>query len=349
MNPSDIYADLVRRSELSEDKFQIEVLKKLDLISSNLNTKSWKWFRSKPLKGLYIYGEVGRGKTKLMDIFFLSIDSDKKVRLHFHRFMKKLHDELKEASGTVDPILKIARNMANEARIFCFDEFYVEDIGDAMLLARFLNRAFEAGITLVATSNIRPENLYINGLQRNRFLPAIDAIKNHCEIFELTSKQDYRLRTLTKMPMYLVSKDSWILEDSFNSLLGEENADDKPISILGRSLKPKKKSSGIIWFDFIELCLGPRSTKDYIELTKEFHTILLSNIPALIDQNKDGTRRFIALIDECYERNVNVILSSKYLLKNLYKGTQLNSIFQRTLSRLTEMQSKEFLSKPHMP
>ena len=349
MKPSEIYLDRVKRKELSEDKAQINVLKKLDVISDNLNKKKWNLFNYAPIKGIYIFGKVGRGKTQVMDIFYQSLKTNLKDRLHFHRFMKMLHDELANMEETIDPIYKVVKKISKKTSVLCFDEFFVEDIGDAMLLARFLKAAFESGITLISTSNIKPDKLYENGLHRKRFLPAINAINYYCDVHELISSQDYRLRTLTQLPMYILSDKTDSLEESFDALLGEDSQTSKPINILGRQIKIINRTEGILWIDFKELCRGPRSSKDYIELTIEFHTILVSNIPAFSEQNEDASRRFRALVDECYERNINLILSSEVELVKLYQGTNLAKPFERTVSRLTEMQSAEFLSKPHLP
>ena len=349
MKPSNVYLDKVKKSELSENDSQIKLLYKLDDISEKINKKTWGIFNNSSIKGLYIHGKVGRGKTQLMDIFYENLKTDKKIRLHFHRFMKKLHDDLAKIKNTIDPIFKIVKEISKKTRVLCFDEFYVEDIGDAMLLSRFLNRAFESGIILITTSNTMPRNLYENGLHRSRFMPAIQAIEHHCDVYELISEQDYRLRTLSKLPVYLVSNRKDSLEESFTSLLGKGQAINKPIKILSREIIPIKYAEGIIWFTFDNICLGSRSSKDYIELTKEFHTMLISNIPSFTNDNEEASRRFIALVDECYERNVNLIISSEMPLNILYQGTTHIKPFERTISRLTEMQSKEFLSKPHLP
>jgi len=348
MKPSEIYLNLIKESALTEDSAQLKLLEKLDLIYKNLNNNSHKWFSNTSVKGLYIFGDVGRGKTQLMDIFFQSLKTDKKLRIHFHRFMKNLHEELEIISGSIDPIHKVVKRLAKTTKVLCFDEFFVEDIGDAMLLSRFLNKAFESGITLIATSNTEPINLYEDGLHRTRFLPAIDSIYHYCDTHELISDQDYRLRTLKQVPMYMVTSEADFLEEVFNSLMTDTDALSDHIVILGRSINPIKYSKGNIWFNFSELCLGPRSSQDYVELTKEFHTIMLSSVPLLTTEYEDGARRFIALVDECYERNVNLIISAEINFTELYKGSKLTKPFQRTISRLTEMQSKDFLSKPHL-
>ena len=250
-----------------------------------------------------------------------------------------------------DPIKKIVEKLARKADILCFDEFFVEDIGDAMMLARFLDRLFEAGIPLVATSNIHPEFLYEGGLHRDRFYPAIESIKNHCKIYQLKTSQDYRLRNLEQEKIQLISgtkETDEILSKHFNSLAQGEIKLAQTIEILGRNINTKKLSEGVAWFHFNDICEGPRSSKDYIEISKEFHTLLVSDIPLLTESKENETRRFIALIDECYERKVNLIISSEKKIKEIYSGSKLLKPIERALSRLEEMKSREFLSLPHL-
>ena len=351
MKPSQIHEDLVSNEKLIDDSAQKKLLVELDRLQEKVTIRSRSWFTKKPLDGLYIYGSVGSGKTQLMDIFFQSLETSNKVRLHFHRFMQNLHNDMNRMTRQEDPIKRIVEKLARKADVLCFDEFFVEDIGDAMMLARFLDRLFEVGIPLVATSNIHPEFLYEGGLHRDRFYPAIESIKKHCQIYELKTSQDYRLRNLEQEKIQLISgskETDEILSKHFNSLAQGEIKLAQTIEILGRNINTKKISQGVAWFYFNEICEGPRSSKDYIEISKEFHTLLISDIPLLTESKENETRRFIALIDECYERKVNLIISSEKNIKEIYSGSKLLKPIERALSRLEEMKSREFLSLPHL-
>tara|TARA_B100001250_G_scaffold334941_1_gene301015 strand:+ start:947 stop:2005 length:1059 start_codon:yes stop_codon:yes gene_type:complete len=351
LKPSQIHEDLVSNKKLIDDSAQKKLLVELDRLQEKVTIRSRSWFTKKPLDGLYIYGSVGSGKTQLMDIFFQSLETSNKVRLHFHRFMQNLHNDMNLMTRQEDPIKRIVEKLARKADVLCFDEFFVEDIGDAMMLARFLDRLFEVGIPLVATSNIHPEFLYEGGLHRDRFYPAIESIKKHCQIYELKTSQDYRLRNLEQEKIQLISgskETDEILSKHFNSLAQGEIKLAQTIEILGRNINTKKLSQGVAWFYFNEICEGPRSSKDYIEISKEFHTLLISDIPSLTESRENETRRFIALIDECYERKVNLIISSEKNIKEIYSGSKLLKPIERALSRLEEMKSREFLSLPHL-
>ena len=351
MKPSDLYSKLIEDGQLSFDEAQAALLDELDKLSDNLAKRSRSWFNRKPINGFYIRGEVGRGKTQIMDIFFETLDVKKKKRVHFHRFMKILHDDLDKISGQKDPLKIAAKNISKETEVLCFDEFYVEDIGDAMLLGRFINELFENQVTLITTSNTHPDNLYKDGLHRSRFLPAIESIKKHCEIYELNSAQDYRLRTLEQLEIFTVGEQAEgrkKLESNFSELTNNEFIEDGNIQILGRKIKTIRLAKGSVWLSFHEICEGPRSAKDYIEVCSEFHTLFVSGIPVMGAENDDSARRFIALVDECYERNVNLILSMEADLKEIYIGERLFEPFKRTISRLEEMRSREYLSRPHL-
>lgn len=351
LKPSEIYEDLVSTEELINDSAQKKLLVELDGLRNRVTSRSRSWFNKKPLKGLYIYGTVGTGKTQLMDIFFKSLDFNNKTRLHFHRFMQKLHEDMNNHAKQEDPIKTVVEKLSRKTDILCFDEFFVEDIGDAMMLARFLDQLFKIGIPLIATSNIHPERLYEEGLHRDRFYPAIDALKNHCKIYLLEASQDYRLRNLEQEKIQLISgtkEVEEILSKHFNSLAQGKVMYSQSIEILGRSIDTIRLSQGVAWFSFKNICDGPRSSKDYIEISKEFHTLLVSDIPVLSKSKENETRRFIALVDECYERKVNLIISSEKKIKEIYSGSKLLKPIQRTLSRLEEMKSREFLSLPHL-
>lgn len=351
MKPSELYLNLIDDGQLSFDKEQAKLLEKFNHLNESLTKRSKSWFGQKKIKGLYIRGEVGRGKTQMMDIFFETLNIQEKKRVHFHRFMKILHDDLDKISAQKDPLKKVAKEISKKTKVLCFDEFYVEDIGDAMLLGRFINELFENKVTLITTSNTHPDNLYRDGLHRSRFLPAIKSIKENCEIYELNSAQDYRLRTLEQLEIFIIGKgDQGIkeLESNFTELTNGEFQDGQKIKILGREINTIKLAQGSLWVSFKEICEGPRSAKDYIEICSEFHTLFVSNVPIMKGSNDDSARRFIALVDECYERNVNLILSMETELEQIYSGERLLEPFKRTISRLEEMRSKEYLSRPHL-
>ena len=351
MKPSELYLNLIDEGQLSFDEEQAKLLEKFNHLNESLTKRSKSWFGQKKIKGLYIRGEVGRGKTQMMDIFFETLNIQEKKRVHFHRFMKILHDDLDKISAQKDPLKKVAKEISKKTKVLCFDEFYVEDIGDAMLLGRFINELFENKVTLITTSNTHPDNLYRDGLHRSRFLPAIKSIKENCEIYELNSAQDYRLRTLEQLEIFIIGKgDQGIkeLESNFIELTNGEFQDRQKIKILGREIDTIKLAQGSLWVSFKEICEGPRSAKDYIEICSEFHTLFVSNVPIMKGSNDDSARRFIALVDECYERNVNLILSMETELEQIYSGERLLEPFKRTISRLEEMRSKEYLSRPHL-
>ena len=351
MKPSELYLNLIDNGQLSFDKEQAKLLEKFNHLNESLTKRSKSWFGQKKIKGLYIRGEVGRGKTQMMDIFFETLNIQEKKRVHFHRFMKILHDDLDKISAQKDPLKKVAKEISKKTKVLCFDEFYVEDIGDAMLLGRFINELFENKVTLITTSNTHPDNLYRDGLHRSRFLPAIKSIKENCEIYELNSAQDYRLRTLEQLEIFIIGKGNQgikELESNFTELTNGEFQDGQKIKILGREINTIKLAQGSLWVSFKEICEGPRSAKDYIEVCSEFHTLFVSNVPIMKGSNDDSARRFIALVDECYERNVNLILSMETELEQIYSGERLLEPFKRTISRLEEMRSKEYLSRPHL-
>jgi len=305
-----------------------------------------------PIKGLYFWGGVGRGKTYLVDTFFDALPFEQKTRTHFHRFMKRVHEEMRTLKGEKNPLTIIGKRFADESRVICFDEFFVSDITDAMILATLLEELFKNGVSLVATSNIVPDGLYKDGLQRARFLPAIELLKKHTEIINVDSGIDYRLRALEQAELYhfpLDAEAEQSLEKSFRSLLPEQCriTENDVLMIENREIVARKTASGVAWFDFRELCDGPRSQNDYIELGKIFDTVLVSNIERMDVYKDDMARRFINMVDEFYDRNVKLILSAEVELKDLYAGGRLEFEFQRTLSRLLEMQSHEYLARPH--
>lgn len=305
-----------------------------------------------PELGLYFWGGVGRGKTYLMDAFHDSLPFERKLRVHFHRFMQRVHRELAELEGEKNPIEVIGDRLAAQTDIICFDEFFVSDIADAMILANFLEAIFCRGITLVATSNIAPDGLYANGLQRARFLPAIELLKTHTEVLNVDAGIDYRLRTLEQARLYHYPMDDAAyasLTDSFERLAPDAPQHWQRIEINGRYLTCRCLADDVAWFEFPELCDGPRSQNDYIELAREFHAVVLSGVPRMDASMDDQCRRFINLVDEFYDRRVKLVIGAETAAPDLYTGSRLSFEFARTESRLFEMQSHEYLSSQHLP
>ncbi|MGJ8524888.1 Cell division protein ZapE [Halomonadaceae bacterium LMG 33818] len=304
------------------------------------------------VRGLYFWGGVGRGKTYLVDNFHDSLPFDDKLRIHFNRFMQRVHKELEHHKGQKDPLKLVAGQFAREARVICFDEFYVKDIADAMILANLLEALFAEGVVLVATSNIEPQYLYENGLQRARFLPAIDLIVRHCEVVNVDSGVDYRHRTLEHVDTFVTPANEQAeqtLASIFADMAGKKGQLNQQVNVNGRSFPAHEISDGVVWFEFEALCDGPRSQNDYIELSRRFHMVLISHVPQFNEGMDDQARRFIGLVDEFYDRAVKLIMSMATPLSALYKGNDLAFEFERTLSRLDEMSSKEFLKLPHRP
>ena len=304
------------------------------------------------IQGLYLWGGVGRGKTYLVDTFHESLPFPDKMRTHFHRFMQRVHNELEHYKGEKNPLTLIAGKFAAEARVICFDEFFVKDITDAMILANLLEALFERGVVLVATSNIVPDELYRDGLQRARFLPAIDLLKRHCRVVNVDSGIDYRLRALERAEIFHAPLDEAAdaeLERSFREIAGHDGETNVPIEVNHRVLHARRLHDDVVWFEFRELCDGPRSQNDYIELAREYHTVLVSNVTRMGAATDDQARRFINMVDEFYDRGVKLLLSAETSAEALYADGRLEFEFQRTLSRLQEMQSHEYLALPHKP
>ncbi|WP_461480556.1 cell division protein ZapE [Porticoccus sp.] len=307
-----------------------------------------------PVRGLYFWGGVGRGKTYLMDNFFESLPFPEKLRAHFHRFMRRVHRELELFKGEKNPLEKVADNIAAEARVICFDEFFVADITDAMLLGTLLELLFARGVTLVATSNLVPDRLYENGLQRQRFLPAIALLNQHTRVVNVDGGVDYRLRALEQAELYhapLGAGAELAMLQAFNSLApaAGEVEEAVEVDVEGRRIPCRFVAEDVIWFDFDIICNIPRSQNDYIELAREFHAVLVGNVQQMGRKNDDQARRFINLVDEFYDRNVKLVVSAEVEMAALYTEGKLNFEFERTRSRLLEMQSHEYLARPHRP
>jgi cell division protein ZapE len=305
-----------------------------------------------PVRGLYMWGGVGRGKTWLMDLFYQSLPGTRKQRLHFHRFMLRVHEELAALQGQSDPLEIVADRFKAETDVLCFDEFFVSDITDAMLLGGLMKALFARGITLVATSNIPPDELYRNGLQRARFLPAIDAIKQHCDIMNVDAGVDYRLRTLTQAHLWLSPLDDKTakqMDKLWLALAGAARGHAPTLDINHRPMTTMGVENQTLAVSFSTLCVDARSQHDYIALSRLFHTVMLFDVTVMTPLMESEARRFIALVDEFYERHVKLVVSAEVPLYDIYQGERLKFEFQRCLSRLQEMQSEDYLKRSHMP
>lgn len=306
--------------------------------------------KSKPPKGLYMWGGVGRGKTWLMDMFYDSLNIKQKMRLHFHHFMQRVQKELVKLQGQANPLQKVADIIASEAVVICFDEFFVSNVSDAMILGDLFTMLFERGITLVATSNIEPSGLYKNGIHRDRFLPAIAQVQANVTVMNIDAGVDYRLRLLKQAKLYShplsAETDGW-LSERFDVLAGDQTVSTDPITIGGRSIAVNKRTETMLLTDFRALCMQPRSAADFIEVANDFNTVLIDNVPALTDMLMDPTRRFIYLVDEFYDRKVKLLVRAEQSILEIYQGQKLAFEIERTRSRLLEMQSEEYLSQEH--
>ncbi|MDV2857997.1 cell division protein ZapE [Oceanimonas sp. CAM02] len=366
MTPSSKYQSDLNRPDFVKDAAQAQAVSHLQRLYDDLTAAPpvtprpslWQRLTGKTetpvtaVRGLYFWGGVGRGKTYLMDTFYDCLPFERKLRVHFHRFMVRVHDELKSLKGQADPLKVVAERLARDARVICFDEFFVSDITDAMILGTLFEYLFGHGVTLVATSNIPPDELYRNGLQRARFLPAIDLIKANCEVVNVDSGTDYRLRTLQQAEIYhspLDAQASANLEQYFSQLSNESGRWETEIEVNQRQLSAVAEGDGVLYIDFHELCCTARSQLDYIELARCYHTVLLANVQPMGLDSDDAARRFIAMVDEFYERHVTLIMSAAVPMEQLYGEGRLNFEFRRCLSRLTEMQSHEYLAREHLP
>ena len=349
----------MERDQFEADDAQLAVVERMASLQDRLTEDESKlnWLSRlvgktpEPQRGIYLWGGVGRGKTFLMDLFFSSLDLRRKTRIHFHRMMRDVHERLKKINDVEDPLDVVAADIAAETRVLCFDEFYVSDIGDAMILGRLLHGLFERGVTLVATSNAHPRDLYKDGLQRSRFIPAIEALEAHTDIVELDGGTDYRLRVFEKAGTYFVpgsAETDEKLGQYFDRIASGKALEDADLDVLGRPIRTRRSAKGVAWFEFSALCEGPRSQDDYIELARWYPTVIVSDVPMLTRLNENAARRFIALVDEFYDRKVKLVLSAAATADSLYQGERLTFEFQRTSSRLIEMQTAEYLHSPHL-
>ncbi len=297
-------------------------------------------------RGVYMYGGVGRGKSFLMDCFFGAVPLKRKVRLHFHEFMREVHRELQELQGRENPLDELGKRISRRYRLICFDEFHVADITDAMILHRLLAALFQNGVGFVTTSNFRPDGLYPDGLHRDRILPAIELLKSHLEVINVDAGTDYRRRTLEQAKLYhtpLGTQADAEMSETFDRL-AESQDEDPVLSIESRQIQARRKAGGVVWFDFKVLCGGPRSQNDYLEIAEQFHTVLLSDVPHMPVRMASEARRFTWLVDVLYDRRVKLIMSAAVPPEALYTEGPLVHEFPRTVSRLNEMQSTEFLA-----
>ncbi|MBT0570646.1 AFG1 family ATPase [Curvibacter sp. CHRR-16] len=306
-----------------------------------------KWLNRPDIpKGIYMYGGVGRGKSFLMDCFYSAVPIQRKTRLHFHEFMREVHRELALLQGTVNPLDELGRRIAKRYRLICFDEFHVADITDAMILHRLLDALFANGVGLVTTSNFRPDDLYPNGLHRDRILPAIDLLNAKLEVINVDNGTDYRLRSLEHVKLYhtpLGAQSDAAMREAFAKVADHQD-EDPLLHIEARELRALRRAGGVVWFDFKTLCGGPRSQNDYLELANRFHTVFVSDVPYMPVKMASEARRFTWLVDVLYDRRVKLVMSAAVPPEELYTEGPLAHEFVRTVSRLNEMQSQEFLA-----
>lgn len=367
MTPLLKYQDDLLRDDFQYDAAQENAVKQLqrlydDLLAMQTRSSPWKkkfkgLFPKKKapvnqIEGVYFWGGVGRGKTYLVDTFYECLPLNNKMRIHFHRFMHRVHEELKTLVGQSDPLKIVAKKLAAETQVICFDEFFVSDITDAMILGTLFEYLFGEGIVLVATSNIIPDELYRNGLQRARFLPAIALLNKHTRVVNVDSGIDYRLRTLEQAEIYHYPLDKQAMENLhayFSQLAPEACEQEEVLEILGREIETIRNADGVVMFEFETLCGGPRSQNDYMELSRCYHSVLLANVTQMGAAVDDKARRFIAMVDEFYERNVKLIIAAEISIDELYTQGQLSFEFKRCISRLKEMQSHDYLAREHLP
>ncbi len=362
MGPLQEYRRRVAAGELTRDAAQqtaVEAFERLhrELLAAGPPPRGWRRRLARrlqrpiePVRGVYLWGGVGRGKTLTMDLFHSALPFDDKLRLHFHRFMADVHDGLKKLRDREDPLAIVADRLADRTRIVCFDELAVNDIADAMILGNLFSALFARGVALAATSNLEPGELYRDGLQRQRFVPTIDLIRRHTEVVQVAGSHDYRLQFLQTANVYLHPADAHAhceLEHYFRHAAPDGPAVPGRIEVLNRPIDYVRASDGIIWFDFAAVCDGPRSQDDYIELSKLYQTVLVSGVPQFDAGLENQARRFIALVDEFYDRRVKLILAAEAPLETLYRGNRLTHEFERTRSRLAEMQSHDYLAAAH--
>lgn len=357
-SPAMRYADALSSGQFMPDEEQAAAVHALDEVWQRLvlryessRKRGFGRFRQAAVPtGVYMWGGVGRGKTWLMDQFFDAVPFRRKMRMHFHHFMQRVHRELNDLKGQRNPLELVADRISRDAVVICFDEFFVSNVTDAMLLGDIFRMLFERGVTLIATSNIEPDGLYKNGIHRDRFLPAIATLKKHVSVLNVDAGIDYRLRVLKQAELYRAplsdDAENWLAR-RFSALTQQHEVSDEPITVNERIVNTRGHAEDVLWCDFDELCMRPRSAADFIDLAKSYNTILVGKVPVLDDNVNDPTRRFIYLVDEFYDRRVKLIVTAQQSILDLYSGEKLAFEIQRTRSRLLEMQSDEYLHAEH--
>ena len=358
-----LYQAKIDTGELCFDAAQQNAVEALNTLSEQLQAHTSWWQKAPLIKGIYLYGPVGRGKSMLMDLFYKNLPIEQKQRLHFHHFIAQVHTQLSQLQGQKNPLILIAKQWAKNIRVLCFDEFFVSDIGDAMIMARLFNALFEQGVVLVATSNAKPEQLYYNGLQRARFLPTIDLINNHCHIINVAGEDDHRFRYGKNSRHYFINLPKRDFENEFLASYPVVTCSNT-VSVHGRDLPYLLKADNALMIDFMALCSGPRSANDYMFLATQFDVLYVSNVPQMgvkatgkvivhgiedsyqrekqtLDEHTfdDEARRFIALVDEFYDCHKLLVINAQTDIEHLYKGKKLSFEYARTQSRIVEMQN----------
>ncbi|MGE8572054.1 MAG: cell division protein ZapE [Acinetobacter amyesii] len=357
ISPAERYAQALASGQFLPDQEQAQAVHELDRVWQELiqrfkaSKKAFRRFRRQTApKGVYMWGGVGRGKTWLMDQFYDSVPFRRKTRMHFHHFMQYVHRELNKLSGQRNPLDLVADQIYKEAVVICFDEFFVSNVTDAMILSDLFQKLFTRGITLVATSNIAPDGLYKNGIHRDRFIPTIEMVKKNCVILNVDSGVDYRLRVLKQAQLFkspLTHEHKLWMAQRFTALTQTQKVSQEPIIINQRIVETIGHTEDVLWCEYSELCLKPRSPADFIEIANIYNTVLVSNVPHMTDYLSEGTRRFIYLVDEFYDRGVKLLLTSEDTIIELYQGEKLAFEIERTRSRLLEMQSDDYLHTSH--
>ena len=357
LSPAERYAQALASGQFLPDDAQAQAVHELDRVWQELlqryksSKKAFRRFRRQTIpKGVYMWGGVGRGKTWLMDQFYESVPFRRKIRMHFHHFMQHVHRELNKLSGQRNPLDLVADQIYKDAVVICFDEFFVSNVTDAMILSELFQKLFTRGITLVATSNIAPDGLYKNGIHRDRFIPTIEMVKKNCVILNVDAGVDYRLRVLKQAQLFktpLTHEHNIWMSQRFSALTQGQVQSQESILVNQRIVETLGHTEDVLWCEFSELCLKPRSPADFIEIANVYNTVLVSNAPHLNDYLAEGTRRFIYLVDEFYDRGVKLLLTSEDGIIELYKGERLVFEIERTRSRLLEMQSDDYLNAEH--
>jgi cell division protein ZapE len=357
MSVREVYEEELHKRGYQSDPAQLRAIEALERCASEWAAYTSKRsgllgkFRSRPdiPKGVYMFGGVGRGKSFLMDCFFAAVPIERKTRLHFHEFMREVHRELAVIQGTVNPLDELGKRMAKRYQLICFDEFHVADITDAMILHRLLVALFDNGVGFVTTSNFEPDGLYPDGLHRDRILPAIALLNQRMQVLNVDNGTDYRRRTLERVKLYhspLGDQAEAEMDDAFNRLATGPD-EDAVLHIEARDITAKRRAGDVVWFDFKAICGGPRSQNDYLEIATQYHTVLLSHVPHMPVSMASEARRFTWLIDVLYDRRVKLIMSAAVPPEGLYTAGPMSHEFPRTVSRLHEMQSSEFLALAH--